>query len=127
MIVVDAGLITEHLADGARTDVVDAFLVGHPDLAAPSHILIEVASALRGLERVGKLRSPVEELFATLRALRLHLIDPAVLLERALELRHNAPVYDALCFAAAEYLDVPLATVDSKFRSVPARCTVEVV
>lgn len=98
-------------------------LDGH-DLHAPELLDLEVASALRRLERSGTLSSQV----AT-RALRLASRAPiqrhphAPLVARTWELRPNLTTYDAAYVALAELLDATLVTADAGLASATgARC-----
>jgi predicted nucleic acid-binding protein len=54
-----------------------------------------------------------------------HLV-AGTLLDRAVELRANATVYDALYIALAEQLDCTVVTIDAKLSAIPGiRCSVE--
>lgn len=99
------------------------------EISVPAHYYVEAANALRGLERGGVLDTP-----AMLGSLR-DLSDLAVteysvvgpLLDRAIELRANATVYDALYIALAEQLECSVVTADTKLAAIPGiRCSVEI-
>jgi predicted nucleic acid-binding protein len=100
---------------------------GH--IAVPAHYHVEAASALRGMERGG-----VIDATAMLESLRdisdlpvtpYHVVGP--LLDRAIQLRANATVYDALYIALAEQLDCSVVTADGKLAAIAGiRCSIEV-
>ena len=98
------------------------------EMAVPAHFLVEAANALRGLERGGvigadELRGALDDL----RALPVTEYLVAGLLERAMDLRANATVYDALYLVLAEHLDCSVVTADAKLAAVPrTQCSVEV-
>lgn len=99
------------------------------DIAVPGHFHAEVANALRGMERGGVVTA--EALLGTLRDLsdlpvtEHRIVGP--LLDRAVELRANATVYDALYVALAEQLECGVVTVDGKLAAIPGlQCSVEV-
>ncbi len=99
------------------------------DLAAPSMLRAEVASALRGETWSGRLDE-----IAGSRALGRCLALPITLfpiephLPRVWDLRHNVTPYDAWYVALAEALDAPLLTTDTRLTRAPGiRCEVRVV
>ena len=116
MIVVDASAMVEALVGRDVDDALLDLLAG--DIAAPHLLDVEVVSALRGLERGGKLADPAAE-----QALRDHFTlditrhETLPLAERIWQLRHQFSSYDACYLALAEALDAPLLTCDSKLDS----------
>lgn len=122
----------------ADTSVVVAALTGHDParsalvgqrLIAPQVIDAEVAHALRGLARGGKISD--DQGAALIRAwvrLRVDRLPMAPLLSRVWELRSNFSAYDALFVAAAEAHGVALVTADRRLASASgARCPVQVI
>jgi predicted nucleic acid-binding protein len=90
-------------------------LLSDEDLHAPALIDFEVASALRGHVRGGKLKpaqltGAIED-FAALRIERHQMTN---LLRHILRLRNNFTVYDAAYVVLAQALDVSIVTADTK-------------
>lgn len=127
MIVVDASVLVDALVGSTRAEAVRSRLAAD-DLAVPDIVDVEVASALRGLafaQRLGE--QTVERAVTDLGRLRLQRHPSALLIRRALRLRANLTVYDAVYVALAETLDCPLITFDSRIAAAPGiRCAVEV-
>lgn len=70
----------------------------------------------------------VRSILADLDALLLQRYRHDLLLPRALELRDNATVYDAIYIALAEALAVPLVTQDRALGRVPnVRTSIEII
>jgi predicted nucleic acid-binding protein len=95
-------------------------------VAVPYAIDLECASAFRGMVLGRKLpASKAQEAIELLDRMNLRRFDHTPLMHRVWELRHNMWPYDAAYAALAEYLDVPLLTIDKKFTSTPGlRCEV---
>jgi predicted nucleic acid-binding protein len=118
VIVVDASLIVWMLAEGGsplnhRAALLDAW-------AAPSHVDLEVLSALRRYVTFKRL-TPVRandavEDFASLPLERYEL---SPLLDRIWQLRHNLSPYDAAYVALAEALRAKLVTRDARLAAAP--------
>ena len=98
-------------------------------LAAPHLIDAEIGHALRRLLLRGEVTaSTALRILADLDALLLRRYRHDLLLRRALELRDNATVYDAIYIALAEALGVPLVTQDRALAGVPnVRTSIEVI
>lgn len=99
-----------------------------PDLHAPALLDLEIAHALRGLVRGGRLaehraRAVLREFSEDL-ALERHVHTP--LLERVWELRDKLSAYEASYVALAEALGATLLTEDRAIARAPGiRCRVE--
>ncbi|MET7373980.1 type II toxin-antitoxin system VapC family toxin [Micromonospora arida] len=116
MIVVDASVLADALIDdGPVGDAARAELTGDPHWAAPSHLLVEVMSVMRGKVLGGKLGlARAQEVIETLPSLVIDQVDIATLLDRMWQLRGNVTAYDAAYVAAAELLACPLVTGDGR-------------
>ncbi|MFG1918681.1 type II toxin-antitoxin system VapC family toxin [Micromonospora sp. NPDC048898] len=116
VIVVDASVLADALIDdGPVGDAARAELIGDPHWAAPSHLLVEVMSVIRGKVLGGKLGlARAQEAIDTLPSLVIDEVDIAVLLDRMWQLRGNVTAYDAAYVAAAEMLACPLVTSDAR-------------
>lgn len=127
MIVVDASVLVDALAGSARAASMRARLATE-DLAVPDIADVEVASALRGLGIAGHMSdATLEHAVTDLGRMRLQRHPSALLIRRALRLRANLSVYDAVYVALAEALDCPLVTLDARIAAAPGiRCPVEV-
>lgn len=112
-----------------RSDRVLNRIADASEIAVPAHYLIEAANALRGMERGGVIGTVA--MFGALDdlndlAVTEHLV-AGPLLYRAMELRANATVYDALYVALAEQLGCSVVTADNKLTAIPGvRCPIEV-
>ena len=130
MIVVDASVLTDALTDdGAVGDANRAALQRDPHWAAPAHLVLEVASAIRGGLLGGKIMlERAADAVDVLGRLEIDPVDPVVLLPRIWQLRSNLTVYDAAYVAAAEALGCPLLTGDVRLaRASGLSCPVQVV
>lgn len=82
-------------------------------LHAPTHVDLEVASFLRGMERAQIARAArVQESLGLYLDLPLELHAVRTLVPRAWSLRRNLTTYDAAYVALAEQLNAPLLTLD---------------
>ncbi len=130
MIVVDASVLTDALTDdGEVGDANRAALQRDPRWAAPVHLALEVASAIRGRLLSGKiLLERAADAVDVLGRLEIDPLDPVVLLPRIWQLRSNLTGYDAAYVAAAEALGCPLLTGDARLvRTSGLSCPVQVV
>jgi predicted nucleic acid-binding protein len=91
---------------------------------APDLALAEATNILRRLELAAELeRSQAAGAARDLLQLDLALVPFAPFAERIWELRHNLTSYDAWYVAAAEALDLPVATLDRRLTSASGpRC-----
>lgn len=130
MIVVDASVLANALADG-RIDgqVARDRLVRGGDLVAPDLVDVETVSVLRKRWLAGDLSTlRLSAAIDDLEDLPLTRFPTLPLMRRAYELRGNVTPYDAAYVALAEQLDCSLVTADSRLASAPGvRCPVEVL
>lgn len=99
------------------------------DLHAPHLVDAEVAQVLRRYVLRGDLQlARAQRALQRLGALPLTRYAHVPFLERALQLRQNATVYDALYLILGEVLQAPLLTRDSALTTIPGhRATVVAV
>lgn len=121
MIVIDASALVELLTDGRElaADVRDELIVDG-EWAAPEHLIVEVASALRGLWLGGFCTDA--EFDARMRILakvEVAAYPVQALLPRIRTLASNMTAYDAAYVALAELLVAPLVTMDRKLARIP--------
>lgn len=126
MIVLDTSAMVELLLVRDEIGLRVRQAVSDTAVAAPYAIDLECASVLRGLSLGGKVPGDVaESAIDLLDRTNLRRFDHAPLMRRIWELRHNMWPYDAVFAALAEYLNVPLVTLDKKFEGVPGiRCEI---
>ncbi|MFE6736003.1 type II toxin-antitoxin system VapC family toxin [Microbacterium sp. NPDC057650] len=127
MIVVDASVLVEALpAMGEPNALRDR--LAHEQLTAPDVLPLEVASALRGLNRAAKL--PDAKLDAAVRdlaRLRIGLHPSMPLIPRIMTLRQNFSAYDASYVALAELFGCPLLTFDKRLaKAAKKHCMIEI-
>ena len=124
MIVLDASAAVALLVDsGPAGEQIGQVLLQH-EIAYPSLLQYEIASALRRLAASEAITSQLAK--RSLRESTLLGGQPfefADVTERVWELRHTLSAYDAAYVALAELLDVPLLTLDARLRAAPGtRC-----
>lgn len=129
LLVVDASALVALVAANASETEWLAQRLAAAALFAPSILLVEVDSALRGLERGRKLSAAQAE--ASRRHARRTPIDLwpwETIADRAWELRANLSTYDAGYVALAERIGAPLLTGDRRIAAAGvARCPIEIV
>lgn len=127
MIVVDASVLAPALGDDGEDGDQARARLWHERLTAPELIDLEVASALRGLQRAGRLPARRADLaLADLLVLPLQRVPHRPLLARCWSLRENLTIYDAAYVALAERLDALLLTADLRLaRAAGSHCAVE--
>jgi predicted nucleic acid-binding protein len=129
LIVIDASCVIDLLLRGPAFATIAARVQRARSLAAPHLLDVEVGQVLRRLERarliqVGEVAAAVQDL-AVLPVTRFA---HGPLLGRALDLRNNVTVYDAMYLVLAEATGAPLVTRDRALATVPGHgATVEVI
>jgi predicted nucleic acid-binding protein len=120
MIVVDASAILEILARTETGIELQENLLGM-DLHAPHLICLEVANAVRRLDRQGYIApGGAARMFEAFRAIQITRHPHEEFLDRIWALRHNLTAYDASYLALAHALDAELVTMDSTLRKMAA-------
>ena len=116
MIVLDASVVVELLANGPLADSLRRDLATRSDSFLVPHLLdVEVASALRKLSAVQGIDSHrSEQLLTELAALPVERYSHLPLLRRIWELRHKFTAYDAAYISLAEATEATLYTADAK-------------
>ena len=130
VIVVDASVLADALIDdGPIGDAARAELTGDPHWAAPSQLLVEVMSVIRGKVLGGKLGpARAQEAIGVLPSLVIDEVGVAALLDRMWQLRGNVSAYDAAYVAAAELLACPLVTGDGRLaKASGVRCEIRLL
>lgn len=114
-LVVDASAAVALLVDdGSDGEWANAMLAGQI-LVAPHLMLAEAANILRRAIHAGTLSADVATLgHADLVRLRVDLFPYEPFADRIWQLRENVTAYDAWYVALAEFLDVPLVTLDRR-------------
>lgn len=124
MTVVDASALLEILLGASRLppDL-------EPPLCAPPLVDVEVASALRRLERRGTIDpSHATALLDDAARAPIDRFPHEPILRRAWQWRHDLSVYEAIYVALAEALGAPLCTADRRLaRRVEGRVAVRVL
>jgi len=115
MPVVDTSIIVALMLDEPNAEAIDQWLGSVRDLHAPDILAVEVANALIGAQRRGRLdENGVRRAFEELADIPivLHACEPH--LPRALDmcLQYRRRPYDALFLALAEHLEDPVVTGD---------------
>ena len=126
-LVIDASAVVALFTDRGEGG---SWVAGHirdRSLAAPHLMPFEAANILRRLGSAGVVDSTTASLaHADLADLAIDLVPWSLLAERAWGLRHNLTVYDGTYVALAEYLGVPLVTMDQRIARAPGiRCEID--
>jgi predicted nucleic acid-binding protein len=129
MIVIDASVLFEVVADTPGAEPVRERLAEDPDHAAPHVIDVEVFGVIRRERLRGSLdTTAAAQAVADLRDWPGERYGHRQLLERAWDLRDTIRGWDAVYVALAEALDVPLLTSDRRLAAARGpRCRIEVV
>lgn len=128
MLVIDASVLFEVVADTQEAEVLRARMMLDHDHAAPHLIDAEVLSIIRTHHRLGALDATAShQAVDDLRAWPGERWSHRPLLARAWELRSSLRSYDALYVALAEALEATLLTLDRRLAGASGiRCAVEV-
>ena len=128
MLVLDASVLFEVVADTPRAESLRSYLAADDDQAAPHLIDAEVLAVIRTQHRVGALdATAAAQAVSDLATWPGQRWPHGLLLERAWELRSNVRAYDALYVALAEAMDATLLTLDERLARAPGiRCPVDV-
>jgi predicted nucleic acid-binding protein len=129
MLVVDASVLYEVIADAKHAEAVRVYLSADPDHAAPHVVDAEVLGAIRRDAMLGRLDgTAAHQAIEDLRDWPGERYGHTALLERAWELRASVRSWDALYVALAEALEAPLLTLDRRLARVPRLgCRIDVV
>jgi len=129
VIVVDASALADALLDDGPTGAAArSALTSDPHWIAPTHLLVEVVSVIRGKLLGGKL-SPARanDAVDALSTLVVEDVPLSGLIDRIWQLRSNLTAYDAAYVAAAEAVGCPLVTGDGRLaKASGVRCEVRV-
>lgn len=129
MLVVDASVLFEVVADTPDAERLRERLAADTDHCAPHLIDAEVLSVVQTHHRRGHLdATAAAQAIDDLTAWPGERWPHQPLLARAWELRDNVRGYDALYLALAEVLGATMLTLDARLRRAPGvRCAVEVI
>lgn len=129
MIVVDASVLANALADDGDDGATARTRLTASRLAAPDLIDVETVAVLRKRWISGDLTEQrFSEAIDDLEDLDLARYPTLPLMRRAFELRANVTAYDAAYIALAEQLDCTLLTADRRLAAAPTvSCPVDVV
>lgn len=129
MVVIDASVLYEVVADTPAAEAFRVRLATDPDHVAPHLVDAEVLAVIRRHHRRGRLDATAAgQAVADLHAWPGRRVSHRPLLARAWELRDTIRSWDALYVALAESLDAPLLTTDARLaRAAGPTCTIEVL
>lgn len=129
MIVVDASVLANALADDGDDGAIARTRLTESGLAAPDLIDVETVAVLRKRWISGDLTEQrFSDAIDDLEDLDLARYPTLPLMRRAFELRANVTAYDAVYVALAEQLDCTLLTADRRLAAAPTiSCPVEIV
>lgn len=113
--VIDASVLVAALVDSGPHGAWAEQIILAADLHAPGIVRAEAASTLRRLESTGVITRPTANAaFDDLMRLDLQLLPFDPFAQRIWALRANVTCHDAWYVAAAEALQLPLATLDGR-------------
>ena len=111
--VVDASVLVAALVDTGPHGTWAEQVIENGALHAPELVLVEATNVLRRLERAKQIsRSEANAAHDDLMELEIELFPFAPFSDRIWELRQTVTSYDAWYVAIAEFLGLPLATLD---------------
>lgn len=120
LVVLDAPAVVAMIASGGDIGDRIAARLADATLLAPHLLPTEVDSALRGLERGGRISTAQADAARGLFAqFPIDLWPWHLLADRAWQLRANATTYDAGYVALAELTGATLVTCDARLQSIP--------
>ena len=117
-IVVDSNIVIKWFIEEEHCAAARALLISERSIAAPEHLLLEVASIAWRYARRGVVgRAEVDEINTEAERYLDAMVPTRAILARAVEIAWtiNHAVYDCLFAATAEVINAPLATADRKF------------
>lgn len=118
--IVDASILVAATTDGGREGTWAEEVLSEGGIAAPHLVLVEATNILRRLEGAKRLTSfEASSAQRDLMRLEIDLLSFEPFADRVWELRRKVASYDAWYVAAAEALDLPLATLDRKLVRAP--------
>ena len=128
MLVIDASVLFEIVADTPGAEQLRTICAADTDHAAPHLVDAEVLSVIQRAHRAGRMdATAASQALEDLRAWPGERWSHRPLLDRAWQLRDNVRGYDALYVALAEALDATLVTLDRRLSTAPGiGCRVEV-
>lgn len=128
MLVLDASVLFEVLADTPAAESARQHLILDDDHAAPHLVDAEVLAVIEAKHRQGALdATAAAQAVEDLRSWPGERWSHRPFLARAWELRSNVRGYDALYVALAEAMDATLVTLDRRLVNAPGpRCRIEV-
>lgn len=120
MLVLDASVLANVLADDGADGTAARHAIRGEDLHAPDLVDVETAAVLRKRWLAQDLTEDrFQDAITDLLALPITRYPALPLLQRAFELRHNITAYDATYVALAEGLACPLFTGDRRLAASP--------
>ena len=120
LVVLDASAVVAMIASGGELGDRIAARLADATLLAPHLLPTEVDSALRGLERGGRISTAQADAARGLFAqFPIDLWPWHLLADRAWQLRANATTYDAGYLALAKLTNATLVTCDARLQSIP--------
>jgi predicted nucleic acid-binding protein len=128
MLVVDASVLFEVVADTPDADALRGRLANDPDHAAPHVVDAEVLAVIQAQHRRAVLdHTAASQAVDDLGSWPGERWPHRLLLPRAWELGPNIRAYDGLYVSLAEALDATLLTLDERLANAPGpRCRIEV-
>lgn len=129
MIVLDASVLVDAIADDSASGIESRRAINGPKLVAPALIDLEVICAFRRLARSHAITDDrLGQAIDDLAGFPLTRVPHTDLIGRIWELRANLTAYDAAYVALAEQLDAPLLTADQRIANAPGvNCEIQLL